>query len=250
MASGNCWASRLRLSALTVGVAVAGAVALCPAAASAAILHDQLDNAGSSGTDSTDYSSPGPGQNDREAADDFTVPSGQSWSIETVRVERAGTFEPVTFDIRFYADSTSLPGAEVASRLNLVPSSHTPPVLNLGAPVQLTAGTYWVSVQANSSSEPWLWASRSVTRGAPAAWRGVPPSGAGCIAGIGGEWFTRVEDCTMSGDPDQVFRLDGSPSTGATNPNVPSTTAPKKKCKKGKKLKKGKCVKKKRKKKK
>ncbi len=171
-----------------------------PAAADAAILHDQQNNAAPDGTESTVNSG-------RLAADDFTVPSGQSWIVETVRADTDGGAEPATFNIRFYTDAAQLPGAIVADRPNVVALSHAPEVVDLGSPVSLSPGTYWVSVQ--SPLDGWLWGNRSVVSGNMAAWSGTPPPAAGCMAGLTG-WFPRARDCTTSGGPDQRFRLDGT----------------------------------------
>jgi hypothetical protein len=216
------------------------AAALCalaiPTAAEAAILHDQLNNAASNGTESSA----------NKAADDFAVPSGLSWSVETVLVRTFGMDTPEAFNISFYANSEGVPGAEVASKPGVTASGSAPEVLSLGTPVVLGPGTYWVSVQG---TDQWLWQNRTVITGSPAAYSGGIPTG-GCMAGLP-EWYIRARDCTMTGGPDQMFRLDGAavPLPTPTPATTPAQTAIKKKCKKGfvrKKVKgKKKCVRKK-----
>jgi hypothetical protein len=211
---------KVRSCRLLISIVAALSVLALPAAAGAATLHDQLNNASPDGTESSSG----------EAADDFAVPGGLSWSVETVLAGTYGTDAPDTFNVRFYADSGGVPGAEVASRSNVPVSSHAPEVLNLGTPVLLSAGTYWVSVQG---TDQWLWGNRSVAYGSPAAYSGGIPTG-GCVADLP-EWYIRARDCTMTGGPDQMFRLDGTavPLPVPPPPTTPTQTATKKKCKKG-----------------
>src|ERR1700741_2316873 len=107
--------TRNRLRAAVLGTALAAILALAPAAG-AAVLHDQYDNFG---TDNGILSSDPPGANNAAmAADDFVVPSGQTWSLDGVdfRSQDGGAFAANVF---VYANAGSIPGTLVVSRLNL-----------------------------------------------------------------------------------------------------------------------------------
>jgi Ca2+-binding RTX toxin-like protein len=198
-------------------------LALSPAAASAAVLHDQTDESGAGETPSTDPSAlneAGP-----EAADDFVVPSGQIWSIESVRVISFDAFEPTGFDIRFYTNGDAVPDTEMASRMNVAPSSYSPIVVDLPQPVLLGPGTYWMSVQGNAEAGQWSWGNRDAVRGNFAVLRGPPPSAQQCSS-PGTEWIVRERDCTMPGGSDQLFRLDGTLDNDADGVGDPPDNCP------------------------
>jgi Ca2+-binding RTX toxin-like protein len=192
------------------------ALALSAPAANAAILHDQLNDAGSSGTESADWSDAG--HVDSEAADDFTVPSGQTWRIESVRAQTHGLGAPATFDIRFYPEAGPADGEEsgfpahaaTATRPDVAANGTGPLVFDLSTPVVLGPGHYWLSVQSNSADAGWLWTNRRHNDGMFAVWHG-DKAAAGCLDQPG-TWWMRARDCPLiAGDgPDQVFRLDGT----------------------------------------
>ena len=80
---------------------------------------------------------------DSQAADDFVVPSGQTWSVTGVDV--AGEYNSggpaVGFNVYFYNDAAGLPGTLVNSQLSQPFTGGATPVITLGSPVVLTADT-------------------------------------------------------------------------------------------------------------
>src|SRR6266568_3211277 len=87
-------------------------------------------------------------------ADDFVVPSSASWSVG--QVDAAGTYfngggPANSFNVTVYQDSSGSPGSVVADR----PDSAYTVVggndfrISLSPAVDLTEGTYWISVQVN-----------------------------------------------------------------------------------------------------
>ncbi len=219
--------SRLMLSlSLFMGVLVA----VTPARAQTTVLHDQYDNLTSTTTNSQNYDSVNDDY-DNEAADDFEVPAGTTWTIQTFEVDgqyNSPDDRPSSLNVRIYHDANGLPGALVEEWLNLQPTGGfgEPDYSNFSIPLPdapaLSPGRYWISVQVNLvSGEHWFWRNRSETDFNPAAWRNP-----------GGAWETPCEDwgrraatCAPSGDlstsnPDQVFRLIGTAGTGTGTTGV------------------------------
>lgn len=212
-ASSSAWFRRVIGGGVLAGLALAvwaGAHTVAPAQA-AVTLYDQLNNA-TGYTTSQDFE-PAIDAYDSFLADDFVVPGG-GWTITGVDVEGqyfSGSSGPVaSFNVFFYANSGTLPGALVTS-VTGVTYTHVGQVfsLNVGS-VALPAGTYWVSVQARMDFTPagqWGWTNRTVTSNNPAAWQN-PGNGfsTGCSS-----WVPRASSCNVGSDaPDQAFRLIGT----------------------------------------
>jgi hypothetical protein len=124
--------------------------------------------------------------NDSQGADDFAVPAGETWSIQSVFVVGLGGVTPDLppgVNVFVYDDGGSTPGALVASRLGVPPGAgssceSTGPcdlTIAVSPAVTLPPGDYWISVQADMSSFPegasWLWGFRNVIAGDPGVWR-------------------------------------------------------------------------------
>ncbi len=249
----GAWLFLTLLFALLVGmveVSLTGtaAQASVPGYASAplapqAVLYDQMDN-GTNFYISSQENPPAEAAFSTQTADDFTVPGGSTWSVESVVVfGSTNTFtQPVYFNVYFYQLSGILPGAPVYTAtaqsytvLHPTPASPVTGVytVSLGTPANLGVGTYFVSVQAyltrTSSNEQWYWQDRSVQSGNKAAWRnpGGGFSGTGCT-----DWGVRAT-CTpgQGSDPDQIFKLNGtavvasSTPTGSTTPVSSTATS-------------------------
>ena len=146
-------------------------------AAPAVVLYDQYDNDSGAGTSSQNFESSFDGFDD-ELADDFVVPGGANWSVDGVDV--AGVYfngpGPMTnANVKFYSDSSGLPGSEVASRPNSsIADSAGSLVITVSPAVSLAAGHYWVSVQANMDfgvGGQWGWEDRLVQSNSEAAWQ-------------------------------------------------------------------------------
>jgi hypothetical protein len=207
----------VRMAVLAIA---AGVLMALPAMASGAVLYDQT--------------SAGSGQGVFSIADDFTVPAGQSWTIQSVFADGINDLNALNIGamtVHLYATAGSTPGAQLFAAQGVIPvqgPADDYAVPTVGAP-PLGPGTYWVSVQANVDypSQIWDWSTRTVLSGSPAVID--TPVVAGCT-----RWTVRGSlvplPCpTAQGGPDQLFRLDG-----VSTP----VTQHKKKCKKKKKGKK------------
>ena len=254
----------------TILVGCVGLVCLAvPASAGAAVLYDQNNNPGGSGTFSIDD---GTDANDNQAADDFTVPAGPPWSVGGVEVSGHYDFGsgPVAgVNVFIYTDVAGLPAnAPLASfGPGVIPEgglSNPDFSIELSPPAILIPGTYWISVQAQIDypANIWDWDNRQMPAlGNPAAWRN-PGGGSGPAMCADNTWRVRsVAPCLgFLSAPDQMFRICDSacppPSTPATTPPGnplspinPAGNVRKRKCKKKKRTatvaKKKKCKKKK-----
>jgi hypothetical protein len=211
----------------------------------AVILYDQLNNPGMGATSSQDFE-PANDAVDDFTADDFVVPAGQAWSITEVDAQGLyfnGSGPAASFHIFFYRNSGGLPGTQVYSAMAR-PYVNNSGVfqITLNVPAVLTAGTYWVSVQARmdfSAGGQWGWTDRTVQANSPAAWKnpgggfGPPPScpAPGCPTPCPTCITYGVRQCcagTPAGEPDQMFRLIGtigSPSPTPTATAIATATA-------------------------
>ncbi|MFL5735576.1 MAG: hypothetical protein ACJ78Q_20660, partial [Chloroflexia bacterium] len=201
----------------------------------AEVLYDQYDNPGFTGVTSQNFEAAYDGY-DSHAADDFVVPKGDTWTVDTVEVAGAYTGGIArSVNVYFYANDSFLPGNAVFTATNVL---YTPGpgdgdlVIPLSPPAVLPGGAYWLEVQANQDLDPsgqWFWRDRRTLAYAWAAWRN--PGGAfftGCT-----DWDHRGLGCFLSEEaPDQVFRLSGSingtPSATVTGtpPTSTSTSTP------------------------
>ena len=124
-------------------------------------------------------------------ADDFVVPAGQTWNITEVDAQGVyfnGPGPAASFNVFFYQNSGTLPGTNVytATGQSFVNAAGVFQV-TLTAPAVLTAGTYWVSVQARQDFTPagqWGWTDRTVQANSPAAWQN-PGGGFGGLPLLG-----------------------------------------------------------------
>jgi hypothetical protein len=205
-------------------IAVTGGLLALPGAASAAVIYDQTDHAGTATANPGDPNfSPSnnfsPGSEDR-TADDFIVPAGETWSINEVDVGGAysGSGATQQVNVYIYSDAAGQPGSELFSQMS-IPATGGPDyaVPLTGVPV-LTAGTYWVTVQqVDASVAFWSWQTRTTQTGNAAKWRTSGPSGPPCPGGV---WTVRTT-CWPGTNPDQIFKLQGTKTTPPP-PYVPS----------------------------
>jgi len=187
---------------------------LAAPAAPNVVLYDQYDNPTGGAYTSQDFEASFDAY-DNQGADDFVVPTGETWNIEGVDVQGSySTGGPAAaFHVFIYSDAAGLPGTNVYTGLDQPYTdggSGTDFVITLGSPAVLTEGTYWVSVQARQDfglAGQWFWGDRSVQNGNPAAWQN-PGGGFGTPCSTWG-----VRGTCIGGAPDNVFRLNGT--TGA-----------------------------------
>jgi hypothetical protein len=165
---------------------------------------------------------------DSEAADDFVVPEGTTWTVTQVDADgwESTIGQPTpSFNVRFYSHAGALPGTLVAERLGQSYSGAGGDVQVAVSPgVVLPPGHYWISLQAveSVSSTAWYWQDRALQAGEPAAWRN-PPGGftPRCPS------WTERRDCSRSypANADHVWRLRGA-SVGVPRPPAPAPPPP------------------------
>ncbi len=134
------------------------------------------------------------------------IPGGDTWSIDQVDVAGVyfnGTGPVNSVNVSFYSDASGLPGTQVATRPNLtVGDTNGSFTIPIPSAVSLTAGHYWVSVQANMDfpvGGQWGWTDRTVQSNNEAAWQN--PGGG---FGICPTWGARGTTCGIDpGVPDQ-----------------------------------------------
>lgn len=180
-------------------------------------LWNQSDNIASSDISSQDFTDGGGSLNqyDSRAADDFLVPEGFFWVIDTVRA--FGAFDESTpdlidsVDVVFFVDKDGLPGQLVAQCVydDVSPDDLTNPefTINLPHTCLLQPGIYWVSVRANIGfiqNGQWFWFERTVQTLSPFVWEN-PGDGfsTGCVK------FTPAQADCGADFPDLVFQIIG-----------------------------------------
>ena len=205
--------------AVMLGVGLAWLAAF-PAGAGAETLYNQIC-CGNEGTISQSFPV-GESKYSVQLADDFVVPSGETWSIEEVIsvwvTENADPEHPPSISVFIYGDNSSRPGSQLFN----VESSVAPVVLNpeegdvsefevpvSGVPA-LGPGRYWLSLQVHGSKATngeWFWGDTATENGLPAVLRN-PGDGyeTGCT-----DWTAR-ELCSqgLEPEPDQSFILRGT----------------------------------------
>jgi len=146
-----------------------------------------------------------------QAADDFSVPVAETWTIDQVVANGFydGLINPATsVRVFFYEDDNGQPGSEIISFMGLAPSNDDAGVLTFDLPqtVSLGTGTYWLSVQPEMdffADGRWFWFQNSEQVGNEAHWRNPGDGyGTGCV-----DWGT-FSDCGFV-NPDSSFQLFG-----------------------------------------
>src|SRR6266436_5500145 len=115
---------------------------LRPPKAPQVVLYDQYDNLGTNATFSgtfTDFTG-----FDADLADDFVVPTGQTWNVESIDADGVyftGGGTANSFNVFIYVDSGGLPGTQVYSTLNQTwTQTNTTFTVNLSPAAVLTSG--------------------------------------------------------------------------------------------------------------
>jgi hypothetical protein len=221
-------------SSFAVGHATSGSAEAQPspvAAATAVVVWDQYNNAGTAVTLSATFTD-APAMNS-DLADDFVV-QGYAWIVRWIDVDGAyfnGPGPANSFTVYFYADNDGFPGNQVYAtfapweqngstfRIHVCDS---PPCD--GQPF-LYPGKYWVEIQANMTAMccgEWGWTDRTVTNLDAAVWRN--PSG---FFGACTNWSRRAATCGLDPSaPDQVYRIYANlaPTPTATATATPRAT--------------------------
>ncbi len=205
----------LRAAKISVACGLVLAGLALPSTACAVVLYDQTANPGLEKTESMSY----PGEpDDVEAADDFTVPAGQQWTLTEVDVlGKPGDPSILLTYVRIYADAGGVPGSMLFYQGGIKATngpSYNSPLTNVPP---LGPGTYWVSVAAPAN---WGWLNSTAQVGSPATWQN--PSGL-YKGGCGKTWVVRTTCFPESAsEPDQAFRLIGPEPTIIAGPAKPS----------------------------
>jgi uncharacterized repeat protein (TIGR01451 family) len=183
------------------------------------LLYDQTDNPGAQAINSQEFEAAFTDFNN-QGADDFVIPASDgAWTIDAVFA--SGFYfngvGPTPFvNVYFYADNGGLPGTELLAYDGLSTFADVGGALTVDLsanPAVLSAGTYWVSVQADMDfgvGGQWGWLVRTTQSNNAAAWRN-PGNGfaTGCI-----DWANRVACGVGVPDPDQIFQLFGQVGGG------------------------------------
>jgi len=176
-------------------------------------LYDQYDNFSTTASVSQDFEAAN-NAFDAQLGDDFVVPAGQTWSITNVALRGLyfnGPGPAASMNVYFYTNGGTLPATPVYTATNLAFSVTGEDFsVPLTVPAVLSAGTYWVSVQARLDFTPggeFGWYDRTVQSNSPAAFRN-PGGGFNCPAG--GAWAAKTGCIPTAGGPDQVFKLVGT----------------------------------------
>ena len=121
-----------------------------------AVLYDQTAPLGMNGSPSQFFSDFGGAG---ESADDFVVPAGLVWTIDSVFV--IGSFNTgaganfQSVDVNFHSNNAGIPGAIVEQRDGIIPTAPGPQYgVRLNPPVVLTEGTYWFNFMVNMAFNP------------------------------------------------------------------------------------------------
>jgi hypothetical protein len=185
-----------------------------PASANAEVLLNQIDETSPESINSQNFN-PSNDAFDAMAADDFVVPAGETWTIDSalVRGSNDGSVAATSVDVKIFADAGGLPGAEVYGG-SASATDYPRMQLSFAGPT-LSAGTYWFGVSAvlDPGTTPpfhqWYWAENSEPFGHPAVYRN-PGDGfqTGCTT------FTVKSTCAFNGvphvAPSQSFSLSGT----------------------------------------
>lgn len=156
-----------RVRSIVMVLFLAAAIALVVGGrANAAVLYDQVDTTSPESTNSQDFETEF-NNFDAMVADDFTVPAGHTWRLESV-LFRGTSSSPATtpsaMRVTLFSDNSGSPGSEISTRLaSIAPGTYPRPEATLGDQPSLTPGTYWLGTQAvlnagNFSGPQWFWA--------------------------------------------------------------------------------------------
>lgn len=127
------------------------------------LLYDQTANVGTGGILCRTHDNPSQSNFDTEGADDFVVPAGETWNIDSViTLGTYNFFSPpalIPTIVAIYNDDNGEPGTLVAQDTvaDGDPDNDQDLEVYLNSPISLSAGKYWVSVRVYTSSVPWYW---------------------------------------------------------------------------------------------
>jgi hypothetical protein len=184
------------------------------------VLYDQNDSDDGIGIVSQNFESSFDAY-DTQAADDFSVPSGDVWRVREVDVTGVyfnGSGPARTVTIAFYRNdpATNRPGRLLREYDNLKITSDDEGsfVILLPRGVGLHHGKHWMAVSANmdfASGGEWGWENRAWTNGLGALWRNP---GNGFATGCS-DWGVETSCVPAGQSGDDMFTLRGKHGGGA-----------------------------------
>jgi len=196
---------------------------LRPPKAPQGTLYDQYDNLAGTATVGCTFDDFPTFNSD--LADDFVVPSGQTWNVMSIDADGVyfgGPGPALSWNVFIYSDSGGLPGTQVYSILNTtVTQNGTTFTVDLTPAAVLSAGTYWIEIQANmdaGTGGEWGWTDRTVQANNGAAWQN--PGGGfavGCLS-----WTNKLTCIPTAGGPDQAYRINGTTGGGSSPTPTPT----------------------------
>jgi hypothetical protein len=182
------------------------------------VLYDQYDNADVTATLSatfTDFPT-----FSADLADDFVVPGGETWNVDSIDADGvyfSGAGPATDWNVFVYTDNAGVPGTQIYSLTNQpVIVNGTTFTVNLTPAAVLSAGTYWIEIQANmtfGTQGEWGWTDRTVQANAGAEFRN-PGGDLGCGTP---DWILKTL-CVPTTSPDQVYRINGTTGGPCTDP--------------------------------
>ncbi|MCD4773422.1 MAG: carboxypeptidase-like regulatory domain-containing protein, partial [Bacteroidales bacterium] len=185
----------------------AGKTVMAPAD-SRAVLYEQVDfhtNGSASQDFETAYNA-----YDCQGADDFLVPTGEDWNIQTVIVYGSGSPGPFNVaNVEFYNDAGGIPNATPFASFMGVTAVDNSGDMTIDLPasgINLAAGHYWMSVQDAApfaSNGQWFWTRNNTIHNTISHWRN-PGGGFGLPA-----TWTSV-NTLWGNNTDFTFTLDGA----------------------------------------
>jgi hypothetical protein len=181
-----------------------------------AVLFDQTAGAGTNSLTSQNFEAANDGF-DNQGADDFVVPAGATWYIDSVNVLGAyynGVGPAPSVNVWFYLNNAgfpnSVPFASVLAAALTNPNGTGSFTVSFASPVILPEGSYWISIQVNmdfAAGGQWGWTEHT-SFNSESVWQN-PGAGFGtpCTS-----WGYRVTTCLIGTAPntDFAFRLNGT----------------------------------------
>jgi photosystem II stability/assembly factor-like uncharacterized protein len=157
-----------------------------------------------------------------QSADDFEIPSGQTWSLESVFAPGAVNGTPVlnAAIVEIYSDSIGGPNQLIYNSGVIAPVGGSSDLtLNFPSPVSLSTGKYWISVYvrlAFGAGNQWFWRTTATINGVQAQFKD-----AGDLFGTGATDWSEMSTVFGGAPVDMVYTLFGKGS-GIPAPSAPS----------------------------
>ncbi|MBP6871325.1 MAG: carboxypeptidase regulatory-like domain-containing protein [Bacteroidales bacterium] len=174
---------------------------------SRAVLYQQTNSSGA-GMASQDFETVYDAY-DCQGADDFYVPAGMQWTIQTITATGSGSTTATLANVYIYADNAGMPAASASTTLMNLTCTNANAVLTINIPgnIVLGPGHYWVSVQDASpyaTYGQWYWTRTTSIYNSGACWRN-PGNG----FGLGATTWTYMANIGYPNN-DFMFRLEGT----------------------------------------